>query len=641
MSFRVWNLALGLLSPTLIYSQPTLTPKRVGSNLELSWPAQTAPWRLCRSTDLATNDWAWVSTPPTTAAGKSTVIEPMSATRQFYQLRHRGAIVPFTTYEMEATGSTTGTTVSIMGALTSTTITPELEASGRAYVSLTATGHVWQMPITQAANALTLRHCLPDAPTGDGLTASLSLYVNGIFRQSLSLSSRHNWLYGTAGQNGQSNDPTAGIPHVFWDESRFFITGGVQPGDTLSLKKESSDTAAFYHLDCLDLEMAPPPATPPPAGTYLSVIDYGATGQDLSDDTIAITNCITAAKAANKSVWIPAGTYYQNANFLLDSVTVRGAGMWHTQLVGTVEGTTFAGNIGFVLKGNGATVTDLAIDSAAHTRRITGGKPFTVTYNNTTNWRVENVWITHCDVGFWISRGTAGTIRGCRVRQTYADGINLNRGTSDCLIEHCHIRGTGDDGIALLSETGTINPYISTNNIVRFNTVSAVWWGHNCDIAGGGGHLIEDNYLVDNAVMGGFTVNLPTSYPMYPITSALIRRNTILRTGGNYGTGQKRGAVWIFPSNASVSGITFRDNEIIQPIFRGIHIVGTQSQSLTFERNLIDSPGEDAIIIFPEANGTGIFLQNTVRSLKTGFSPFLNNGGADYSTTLTGNSWQP
>lgn len=47
------------------------------------------------------------------------------------------------------------------------------------------------------------------------------------------------------GDNGQSNDPSDGVPHVFWEETRFLI-GDVPAGATIKLQKYASDTAAYY-----------------------------------------------------------------------------------------------------------------------------------------------------------------------------------------------------------------------------------------------------------------------------------------------------------------------------------------------------------------------------------------------------------
>jgi len=547
----------------------------------------------------------------------------------------RGASVPFITYEAEApTNRARGTTVVMAGLPRGDASTPEMEASGRAYRQLTVRGDFIDFLRVCAADTIVIRYCIPDAPTGGGISAPLSLYVNGKFRQSLTLSSRHAWLYGEAGQNGQSNDPAQGQAHVFWDEARFFIKGAVRRGDTVRLQKDAGDVADFYRIDLIDLEAAPAPLPLPKAGTYLSVVDFGATGQDTTDDTKSIAKCIDAARVAGKIVWIPAGTYYQSEKFTLDGVSVRGAGMWHTHLIGTSEGTTWSGNVGFQLNGTAPQVSNLSIDSAAHTSRSEGGKAFS---GSADNWRIENVWVTHTLTGLWLD-GSRGVVRGCRIRSTYADAINLNNGASNNLVEQNHIRGCGDDGIAILSETEFKKP-LSTNNLVRFNTVSAIWWGHNCDLAGGSGHIVEDNIFVDNPKMGCFAINQPGAFPMNPLSNTIIRRNSIIRGGGNYAW-QKRGAIWIYPGSTTSSNVLFQDNLILNPIFRGIHLTGSQAQTITFERNLIVQPGEDAIYIDAEVTGAAAFKSNVLKNLPQEAHALVNNAKSDFVITQSGNSWQ-
>ncbi len=547
----------------------------------------------------------------------------------------RGATVPFVTYEAEApTNQFKGTKVLMSGLPTREASTPEMEASGRGYIQLTQVGDFVEFPTLQGANALVLRQCIPDAPTGGGITAPLSLYVNGKFREKLTLSSRHNWLYGEAGENGQSNDPTKGQAHVFWDEARFLLSKPIRKGDTVRLQKDVTDTADFYRIDLADLEMAPPSLAPPPKGTFLSVADFGAKGDDKIDDTLAITNCINAAKAAHKTVWIPAGTYYQSDRFTLDGVTLRGAGMWRTELICTTEGNNWFGKIGFQLNGENPQVCDLYLDSEAHTSRSDGGKGFTGSANN---WRIQNVWVTHTLCGLWFD-GSNGIMSGCRIHSTYADAINLNNGARNNLIENNHVRGSGDDGIAILSETELKRPP-SFHNVIRFNTVSAVWWGHNGDLAGGSGHVIEDNIFVDNAKFGVFTINLPGAFPMNPLSNSVICRNSFVRGGGNYAW-QKRGAVWIYAGSTAINNVFFQDNLILNPIFRGIQLTGGESQNITFERNIIDSPGENAIQIESDATGSASFNSNTVRNLPKDFGALVNNSKDKFVLNQSKNSWQ-
>ncbi len=548
-----------------------------------------------------------------------------------------GAAVPFITYEAEApTNRLRGTRVAMSGLPRGDNSTPEMEASGRAFAQLSTTGDFIEIKSTRAANALVIRHCIPDAPGGGGTEAMLSLYVNGKKRQSLALSSRHAWLYGEKGQNGQSNDPAAGQAHVFWDEARFFITGGLKAGDALRLQKDGTDSAAFYRVDLVDLEAVPPVLPMPPASTCLSVAAFGANGSDQKDDTEAIQKCIDAAKIQRKIVWMPAGTYFQSEKFALDGVAVQGAGMWRTTLIGTVAGTDWGGKAGFDLRGEGPAVRDLFIDSPISNSRDSGpnAKPLT---GSPSKFRIERVWVTHTNTGIWTN-GSDGIIRGCRIRSTYADSINLNNGSRNNLVEQNHMRGGGDDGIALLSEAEFKKPP-SQDNTIRFNTVSAIWWGHNCDVAGGNGQVIEDNIFADNARMGCVTLNLPGAFPMLPLTGATFRRNSILRGGGNYAW-QKRGAIWIYPGSTAVSNIVFEDNLIRDSIFSAIQFTGGEKQSTIFRNNVIENTGESPIHINSDANGSATFENNTLRGTALGKPAIEDDAKGKLEVIQNANSWQ-
>lgn len=104
----------------------------------------------------------------------------------------RGAAVPFVTLEAEApTNATTGRVVRLSGLPDGPDHSPELEASGRAYVELSAPGEYVEFRNPSAANALVIRHCIPDAPDGGGISATLGLYVGGVRREDVTLTSMH------------------------------------------------------------------------------------------------------------------------------------------------------------------------------------------------------------------------------------------------------------------------------------------------------------------------------------------------------------------------------------------------------------------------------------------------------------------
>jgi parallel beta-helix repeat protein len=254
------------------------------------------------------------------------------------------------------------------------------------------------------------------------------------------------------------------------------------------------------------------------------------------------------------------------------------------------------------------------------------------------NWAIENVWMQHLICGVWMGDCHNGVIRNNRVYMTYADSINLNRGATTTLIENNYVRGAGDDGIAILAETA--HPAASDDITLRKNSVIANWWGHNMDVAGGDSHLAEYNYLADNSHAGVFTYNRPSSFPMYNLTNASARRNVMVRGGSNYSS-QKRGAIWIYSAYGTTgTNTTVDDNFIIEPLFRGIHITGSQNQVLTFNRNFIDGPSENPVYIDSGTNGSGTFNNNKAVNVPAGFSG-LSDNSSTFSVTQSGNNWPP
>lgn len=530
-----------------------------------------------------------------------------------------GADVPFVSLEAEES-KTVGQVTRLKGLPGPDETSPAIEASGRAFVKLKESGDYCEWESPTAGNAIILRHSIPDAPAGGGATATLSLYVDGEFRQKLSLDSRYNWLYGdrNSQHGGHSNDPQAGPVRVFWNDARFLLDDPWPAGATIRLQKDADNSAAYYDIDLIDLETAPKPLEPPKAGTYLSVADFGGTGDDESDDTEAIETCLAAANEQGKVVWLPAGSYLHNRTMRVDGVAVQGAGMWHTRLIGT------APQLGFVLAGERPSVRDLYVASRVHTCRTDPGG-FVFRSRKASKWAVERVWMTHVHVGFWLGGASDGAIRHCRIYATYADAINLNRGSSRNVVEHNYIRTAGDDGIATLSfaDQGEV---VTEDNVIRSNTIVANWWGHNIDVAGGRGHVVEDNYLADNSHSGCFTFNLPSAYPMQPLTGTVVRRNHIIRGGGNH-AGQERGAIWSFADDAPISGVVFEENEVVDPVFRGLHLHGASRQQIEFKKNRIDSPGTDAIRIDATVRGRLTLEGNQVNGVKPDRRRIDNSAG--------------
>ena len=492
----------------------------------------------------------------------------------------RGARVPWQEYEAEQ-AETNGLALEATRAFGQIAA----EASGRRAVRLEQTGQYVRFTAAQAANALVVRYVIPDAPAGGGITATLSLYVDGAFRQKLSLTSRYAWSYG--GEDKTLNDPSAGGAHHFFDEARALV-GDIPAGATLALQKDAGDAAAYYVIDLVDLEQVAPPQAMP-AG-FISIADCGAAPDDAADDGPAIQTCAERARAAGRGLWLPPGTFTSASptrsplGIAVAGVELRGAGMWHTTIRGP-----FAR---FHCAGDGCRFADFAIlgettqrDDSVPENGFNGGAG--------RGSRMERVWVEHTKVGWWVGEGahnpTDGlVISASRFRNLFADGVNLCNGASNSVVEHSHFRNTGDD--ALASWAPAAEGGVNTNNVFRFNTVQVPWRANCFAIYGGRDNRIEDSLCADVVTYPG--VLIPQDFGSHPFAgTTTVQRTTLVRAGGPMWR-QQHGALKIQAAKGPVTGLLVRDIEIDSPTYSGIHIQGPGPVSAaSFEQISVDRPG--------------------------------------------------
>ena len=531
----------------------------------------------------------------------------------------------------------------------------QLEASGLSYVLLTNAGSSvsWTNPVADA-NAMVIRSCLPDATNGGGITATIDLYVDGTFRQAITLSSRQSWNY--RGSTTTPDDPNGGgTPWHFYNEDRAFIGGtAIAAGSVITLQKDPANTSSYYIIDCIDLENVPPPGTQP--ANSLSVVSYGADSTFATDSTIAIQNCINAARSQNKTVWIPQGKFMVNSlasgGLSISGVTLQGAGMWYSTIYRNIPlpppTTPWRSNIGL---NTNSVLRDLSIDSNAIYRSIGGisGDDYGITTAGT-NWLIMRVWVQHCDAN-WLS-GSYGIIRDCRVADSWADGINLNNGNTpnpsklgiSLTASNNFVRGSGDDGLATYSDAGASgsNSQMQNTRIVN-NTSVATYWANGLRIAGGTNVVVQGNLVDSVSANNGMEVSI-FGNTGNPLDSALVSGNTILRGGGWNGT-DRHGMHVGSPGSGSLFSNAYTrviiTNNIIRHSLRAGLAIGAVHDTVTVMNNVIDHPAWQGIWIESGVTGTGVFEYNLVTNLNAGQTAFENDSPATFTATLTNNSWQP
>jgi hypothetical protein len=327
------------------------------------------------------------------------------------------------------------------------------------------------------------------------------------------------------------------------------------------------------------------------------------------DDSAAIQRAVTDDQNGVIScVWIPEGQWRQEQKILTDdpnvpngggqynqigisNVTIRGAGMWRSQLYALTEPQNAGGinhphegNFGFDIDKN-VQISDIAIFGSGRIRGGDGNAEGGVGLNGRfgTGTRITNVWIEHANVGVWVGRdysnkpelwGPADGLEfnGMRIRDTYADGINFTNGTRNSKVFNSSFRTTGDDSLAVWANqyVKDTSVDIAHDNAFVNNTIQLPWRANGIAIYGGYGNRIENNLVYDTMNYPG--IMLATDHDPLPFSGqTLIANNALYRCGGVFwGEQQQFGAITIFAQARDITGVTLRDTEIYDSTYDGI-----------------------------------------------------------------------
>jgi hypothetical protein len=494
-------------------------------------------------------------------------------------LATRGATVAYTEYEAE-NGTTNGAAVGP----DRTYRTVASESSGRRAVRLDNAGKYVQFTLTKPTNSIVVRASVPD-----NTSVPLAVFAGGTKVADLSLVSTYSWVYGNY---PFPNDPSLGNGHRFYDEVRATLPS-YPAGTVLKLQNE---TATPITVDLVDTE-AVAAAYAAPANS-LSLTAYGAVSGG-GDDTAAFNSAISAAKSQGKSVWVPAGTWDLTSRINVDNVTVRGAGMWYS----TIRGNNGRG--GFFAVGGNVQLADFTFAGDVRYRDPDGvvTTDAAMEGNFGTGSLIHNVWIEHSKVGLWANGGTNGLyVAAVRIRDTFADGVNLNDAVSNTRVEQSVLRNTGDDALAMWSHTTPV-----TNSAFTFNTVQLPMLANTAGIYGGNGNRVEDN-LFSDTVYTASGVTVSSWHEAQPFGgTTIVQRNTLTRTGGwNNDWASSQGSIWIYAEAREITApVLVKDIDVVDATYQGILLTWQKTISgITFDHVRIQGAGTYGIEIFSAGSGT-------------------------------------
>ncbi len=509
-----------------------------------------------------------------------------------HQLRASpGANVPWTTYDYAAGNMTYGGGATIIGppaqlsSINATlTDTIQMEATGGQAIQLNSTGQYAELTAQAAANSIVVRYCVPDTTAGGGTNYTISLYTNGVFAQKLPVTSQYTWLYGSY---PFVNTPGSGSPRNFFDEVR--LSGlTINPGDTVRIQEDANDTATKYVIDLVDLENVGSPLTAPANPLDVTAAPYNADTNGAIDATTALQNCINAASGAGETVWMPPGNYLITGTITLpNNAKVQGAGMWYTTLIGSpsLYNTSSSRRVRLNGNGNNIQLSDFTITGFLNYRNdseANDGLGGTFGTNST----ISRIWVTHTKTGIWLENANGLVIESCRLRNTTADGINLNTGMRATIVTNCTTRSTGDDCFAIWPESGSAR-YVIGLNVFTHCTGQLAFLANGGAIYGAVSNRIEDCAFTDMPygcgiyIAGTFAIGSGNAFS----GTTVAQRCDLTRCGGCDPNGWSwRAALTIAPGSGgtfqNVTNVNINHINITNSLCYGVEVLNSSSSGV-------------------------------------------------------------
>ncbi|MEU8286354.1 discoidin domain-containing protein [Micromonospora sp. NPDC048905] len=519
----------------------------------------------------------------------------------------RGANMPYDMYEAE--DGAVGGGASVVG--------PNREvgdlageASGRRAVTLNSTGSYVEFTTRASTNTLVTRFSIPDAPGGGGINSTLNVYVNGTFHKAIDLTSRYAWLYGN--ETSPGNSPSAGGPRHIYDEANVMLNSTVPAGSKIRLQKDSANTTN-YAIDFINTEQVSPIANPDPT-RYTT--PGGFTHQDVQNALDRVRMDTTGNLIG---VYLPAGNYSTSSKFQVygKAVQVTGAGPWYTRFnAPSGQDNT---DIGFRAENSAA---NSSFKNFAYfgnyTSRIDGpGKVFD--FSNVSNIVIDNIWNEHMVCLYWGANTDYMTIKNSRIRNMFADGINMTNGSTNNLVSNNDARATGDDSFALFSAIDAGGADMR-DNVYENLTSTLTWRAAGVAVYGGYGNTFRNIYIADTLVYSGITISsLDFGYPMNGFGASPPTRFeniSIVRAGGHFWGSQTFPAIWVFSASKVFQGIRVSDVDIVDPTYSGI----------MFQTNYVGGQPQNPITdtVFTNVSISGARKSGDAYDAKSGFAIWAN-----------------
>ncbi len=332
------------------------------------------------------------------------------------------------------------------------------------------------------------------------------------------------------------------------------------------------------------------------SSTSISIAQFGAVGDGVSDNTSALQQAFDYAAANKLSVYIPPGTYSHSGVVYAKGVAVTGAGSKSVLLASD------PGNAAIYLQGSNASLSNLEVTTVS-SGRYGSIQSAGVVVDHASNFVIQDVTVEKAgSVGIFMDSSSGGKVLNNTVADTRADGISVTNAvgygqadgtdSSNITIQGNLIERSGDDSI---SEVSYVNSAGAENNNIHItgNTVMENDAGRNVAIAGGQNIYVTANNLQQGSSNNaGIQLLADGGFGTYGDSGVTVNNNTIKYSG-------PAGGIFVYNGNSPSSAAAFLNtnlsitgNSIYNPVADGIRLYGgAANQDLTITNNNVYNPG--------------------------------------------------
>jgi len=385
----------------------------------------------------------------------------------------------------------------------------------------------------------------------------------------------------------------------------------VPAGSVIKLQKDAANTSQ-YAIDYINTEQVAPIANPNP-NTYVTPAGFTQANVQAALDAVRQDTTGTLV-----GVYLPAGQYQTTGKFNVygKAVKVVGAGPWYAQFNAPTTSENSDNGWSVQATANGSSFSGFAW-FGNYTSRIDGpGKVFDLT--DVSNITIDNTWVEHMVCAIWGTHVTGLTATNMRIRDTFADGINLTNGSQNNLVSNDEARSTGDDSFALFAAQDHNTSDLSGNTFQNLTALTP-WRAAGVAVYGGENNVLQNLYVADTLTYSGITISsLDFGYPFqgFGTQPTTIQNVSLARDGGHFWGAQVFPAIWVFSASKPLQGIRVSNTDITDPTYAGI----------MFQTNYSGGAAQNPVTdtIFTDVSISGAQQSGDAYNAKSGYGVWAN-----------------